>query len=397
MRILSISAQKPDSTGSGVYLTELVREFAAMGHTQAVIAGVYASDSPILPRGTEFFPVCFNTKQLPFPIAGMSDEMPYESTVYSTMTPQMKDSFLAAFEYALDKAVNSFCPDVILCHHLYLLTAFVRKKYPHKQVWGICHGTDLRQMEKNPLWRQEIKEQIPLLNKIFCLHEEQKQAIIKCYGADKKIITVVGNGYNSHIFCKKCGCDTACGQNKIRLIFAGKISEKKGVFSLLNCLPLLGWDKDRFSLRLAGGWGSEEQKQQVETIIAQSGYDISLLGNLTQQELAEEFRKSDIFILPSFYDGLPLVLAESMACGSKVICTDLPGIKTRFDKDAPGHGICFVQPPEMLNADEPIKESLPAFEQRLAKAIVNTAACPCGKADLSALSWRAVCEKMLGL
>ena len=32
MRILSITAQKPNSTGSGVYLTELVKEYALLGH-----------------------------------------------------------------------------------------------------------------------------------------------------------------------------------------------------------------------------------------------------------------------------------------------------------------------------------------------------------------------------
>jgi len=41
MRILSITAQKPHSTGSGVYLTETVRGFKELGHTQAVIAGSF--------------------------------------------------------------------------------------------------------------------------------------------------------------------------------------------------------------------------------------------------------------------------------------------------------------------------------------------------------------------
>ena len=39
MKILSITAQKPHSTGSGVYLTELVNAFDRLGHSQAVIAG----------------------------------------------------------------------------------------------------------------------------------------------------------------------------------------------------------------------------------------------------------------------------------------------------------------------------------------------------------------------
>lgn len=41
MKILSITAQKPNSTGSGVYLTELVKEYADEGYEQAVVAGVY--------------------------------------------------------------------------------------------------------------------------------------------------------------------------------------------------------------------------------------------------------------------------------------------------------------------------------------------------------------------
>ena len=89
MRILSVSAQKPHSTGSGVYLTEMVRAFADMGHSQAVVAGVYESDEVCLPAGVEFHPVYFNTPALPFPIAGMSDEMPYKSTLYRHMSEEM--------------------------------------------------------------------------------------------------------------------------------------------------------------------------------------------------------------------------------------------------------------------------------------------------------------------
>ena len=49
MRILSITAQKPNSTGSGVFLTELVKELAAKGHEQAVVAGVYKEDKTEVP------------------------------------------------------------------------------------------------------------------------------------------------------------------------------------------------------------------------------------------------------------------------------------------------------------------------------------------------------------
>lgn len=97
MRILSITAQKPHSTGSGVYLTGLVKGFAALGHEQAVVAGVYEEDEMHFPEGTRVYPVYYKTESLPFPIAGMSDEMPYESTIYSRMTEDMVDAFKGYF------------------------------------------------------------------------------------------------------------------------------------------------------------------------------------------------------------------------------------------------------------------------------------------------------------
>ena len=77
MRILNISAQKLDSTGSGVYLAEMVRCELSAGHAAAVGAGVDAADEPTLPEGAEPYFVRFNTEALPFNVCGMSDVMPY--------------------------------------------------------------------------------------------------------------------------------------------------------------------------------------------------------------------------------------------------------------------------------------------------------------------------------
>lgn len=86
MRILNITAQKPHSTGSGIYLTELVKNWNALGYEQAVLAGVYEEDSVNFPEGVIFYPVKYLSEELPFPIAGMSDEMPYKSTRYKDLS-----------------------------------------------------------------------------------------------------------------------------------------------------------------------------------------------------------------------------------------------------------------------------------------------------------------------
>ena len=200
MRILSITAQKPHSTGSGVYLTGLVKGFAALGHEQAVVAGVYEEDEMHFPEGTRVYPVYYKTESLPFPIAGMSDEMPYESTIYSRMTEDMVDAFKRTFLEKTREAVECFRPDLILCHHLYLLTAAVREAFPQYKTAAICHGTGLRQVKKNNLERDYILAHIKELDMVFCLHREQREEISRIYGVPGERLEVIGSGFDDSIF-----------------------------------------------------------------------------------------------------------------------------------------------------------------------------------------------------
>lgn len=134
MRILNVTAQKPNSTGSGIFLSELMKEFANKGHTQALVAGVYPEEETPVPDRVTFYPVYFEQGKLSFPIVGMSDEMPYPSTRYRDMTPKMEAAFKESFLKQLDEAVRDLNPDLILCHHLYLLTAIVREHFPDRKV-----------------------------------------------------------------------------------------------------------------------------------------------------------------------------------------------------------------------------------------------------------------------
>ena len=104
LRILNISAQKPDGTGSGTFLAQTVAAQVAAGHLTAVICGIDDGDATdALPAQTLVFPVRFNTSELPFHVCGMSDEMPYAATRYRDLTPQMVGQFESAFAARLDR------------------------------------------------------------------------------------------------------------------------------------------------------------------------------------------------------------------------------------------------------------------------------------------------------
>ena len=60
-------------------------------------------------------------------------------------------------------------------------------------------------------------------------------------------------------------------------------------------------------------------------------YDISSCiyktGSLTKLQLKEQLSKADVFVFPSYVEGLPRVLIEAMAMGLPCVATELPGIK----------------------------------------------------------------------
>lgn len=392
MRILSITAQKPHSTGSGVYLTELVKNWNAAGHEQAVLAGVYEEDMVQFPEEVAFYPVQYLSETLPFAIAGMSDEMPYESTRYQDFTEEMLKAYQNAFGRAIEKAVEQFNPDLIVCHHLYLLTALVREWYPKRTVIGICHGSDLRQICKNPLQREYIQKWIPQLNGIVALHEEQKQEIVRIFDCREEFVHTVGVGYNQTIFCRK---KTEKRDNK-QLAFAGKVTEKKGIFSLLRALEMLDFASDELVIKIAGGHGSETEYEAICKLAETCKFSVTFLGVLQQEALAEVFRQSDVFVLPSFFEGLPLVTMEAMACGCKVVCSEIPGMEEWLCEHVPGQQVEFIPLPKMSCVDEPKEEELPMFEKRLAEALQKKLEQREEEhPDLSGVSWEGISRRVL--
>ena len=393
MKILNISAQKPNSTGSGIYLTALVNSFWKKGIENEVICGIDKEDHIELEHGIPFHPVCFHTEELPFYVVGMSDLMPYKSTRYKDMTKEMQRQFEEAFIKKIRKVVKEFQPDFILCHHLYFLTALVREYFPDRKVGAVCHNTDLRQYEKIEFQNERIMTDIQNLDVIFSLHEKQKEKIETLFCIDKRKIFTIGAGYNSEIFYKK---NYEKKEDIVRIIYAGKISDEKGISCFLEALNHVNSDK-KIKFYLAGGYSDENEYEKIRKLASEIKYEVEFLGKLTQEDLAEQFNKADLFVLPSFNEGLPLVLVEALACGLKVVATDLPGIRQWMDQNIKEHQIFFVKPPQMNIFYEIEEAEKRKFIKRLSKE-TEKAVRECKKVfrlDTSSVSWDSVADKII--
>jgi glycosyltransferase involved in cell wall biosynthesis len=95
--------------------------------------------------------------------------------------------------------------------------------------------------------------------------------------------------------------------------------------------------------------GNGPLRDELTREAKESGIDVQFLGSLPNYELPSELNRSEIFVLPSSYEGHPKALLEAMACGLPVIGTDVPGIREVIDHGQTGY-LCQPTPEDVKRA-----------------------------------------------
>ncbi len=402
-KILHLIAQKPGYTGSGIYLQGIIREATKKLYPQALVTGISQYDSIDefkFPAAMPIYPVYFDTRELPFPVVGMSDAMPYHSNKYRELTSSMYLLWRQAFVKAIKNALDNFKPDLIISHHLWLLSALAKNLAPEIPVFCISHSTDLRQLELAPQFTDEVIAGCGKIERVIALNDFQAEKIASIHKISKESITVVGCGFNPDIFYPP----THRKKNKVKkIIYAGKLSRAKGIISLFRACELLYSEEPNFELLLFGSGNGKEAKK-LAAIRKGISFKFTAPGTVSQLELGNVFRQGDVFVLPSFYEGLPLVVIEALASGLRVVVSDLPGLRPWLGDEINHSGlISYVPLPGLVKADQPITEELPIFESRLKNSLLiqinqppaeQLAIFPKIKQAIAKLSWFGVFEKI---
>ncbi len=363
IKILHLLSQRPDSTGSGIYIQAMLREADARGHHNYLLAGIQSNRSPDLECITEdrcTF-VTFGGTDISFPITGMSDVMPYPSKCFSDLNESELIEYKNCFAQKVRDCVQAFNPDIIHSHHLWILSALARNIAPDLPIVTTSHGSDLRQFRKCVHLQAQILKGCRRLDAIMALSGAQKKEIAALYHLPLTKIHVVGAGYNDRLFTPQ----EKQPSKSVQLVYAGKLSNAKGVPWLLRALSkiqTLPW-----RLHLVGG-GSGEEKQACLRLAHDLGDRVKVHGAVSQQDLATIMKQSHIFVLPSFYEGLPLVVLEALACGCRVIATNLPGIAEILGK-LQTNLISLVNMPRLHAIDSPVEEDEKQFEHDLEDAL----------------------------
>lgn len=112
---------------------------------------------------------------------------------------------------------------------------------------------------------------------------------------------------------------------KVHFLFLGRISEKKGVFDLLNVIKQ---HRSYLSERIELVVGGNGEVQKLKKFIANNQLEdiVKYAGWVKGADKAKLLSESHVFILPSYHEGLPVSILEAMSYGLAVVSTPVGGI-----------------------------------------------------------------------
>lgn len=106
--------------------------------------------------------------------------------------------------------------------------------------------------------------------------------------------------------------------------YIGRLERIKGIKELVKAIPIVvSHNKDIQFLIIGDG------DLRTEITLELSKYtdkNVNVIGNVPRSEIPDFLNKLKLVILPSFYEGLPTILLEAMACGSPVLATNVGAV-----------------------------------------------------------------------
>lgn len=116
------------------------------------------------------------------------------------------------------------------------------------------------------------------------------------------------------------------GYTKFKILFVGRLNYHKGFDILLNIIKIINHDRSlasdiEFSI-IGNGIFELEAKNLMK-----HHQNIKYLGQIDHEELPGFYASSSILIMPSRYEGMPLVGLEAQSCGVPLIASDIPGMQ----------------------------------------------------------------------
>lgn len=168
--------------------------------------------------------------------------------------------------------------------------------------------------------RRWIRKILLMVDVLIVLSDSWKEWFIKIGIPERKIVVLHNITPYPTILADKKNND-----NKIHFLFLGEIGKRKGIFDIIRCLSKHKIElENKIELRIGGNKNEDELKRQIEDNQLQN--IVKFEGWVGGNKKLELLNWADVFILPSFNEGLPISILEAMSYSMPIISTPVGGI-----------------------------------------------------------------------
>tara|TARA_R110000737_G_scaffold352845_1_gene400649 strand:+ start:104 stop:1234 length:1131 start_codon:yes stop_codon:yes gene_type:complete len=210
-----------------------------------------------------------------------------------------------------------------------IAASWLSKIYQTKFYFKV-HGNDINLHGNIKPRAKQIVAAAKQANAIVSVSNALKEKMISM-GIESSKINVIYNGVNHQVFGE-------VQPRKITnnyILYVGNLKVAKGVFELLEGFAKISEMFPELKLVFAGPGGLQHQlATQAKQLMIEN--NVIFLGSVKHENLPALMQHANMVVLPSYNEGVPNVLLESMACGTPVLATNVGGIPEVIDENICG-------------------------------------------------------------
>ena len=164
-----------------------------------------------------------------------------------------------------------------------------------------------------------LRHVISAADSVIVFSEEQRKFLQNKYGLELAKITIIPNGVGEEYFIKQ---KDFSAKDPFNLLYVGRLTSQKRVGLLIQAMAVL---KQHAQLTLVGSGDEAHALKQLADKLQLT--NVHFAGYKAAPEIRQILNGSDVFVLSSDREGMPLAVLEAMAAGLPIVATDAPGTR----------------------------------------------------------------------
>jgi glycosyltransferase involved in cell wall biosynthesis len=205
------------------------------------------------------------------------------------------------------------------------MPAFQYKAFYNVEKWAARFLTDWLLLQSKEDYELSLKDNF-LRNKERVIHLSNGVDVYKKFSLsliDQTTTQTILNENHIH-------------HNDVVFSFIGRLVEEKGIFELLEAFHTLEQEHDNVKLILIGDFLESERDKNSHLKLKELMKSKQVIHLGFRKDIPELLSISDVFVLPSYREGLPRSIIEAMAMSKPIIATDIRGCREEVFQDRNG-------------------------------------------------------------